>query len=165
VLLGKSMGLKVVALSRSRAKGDKLKELGAAAVFSPDDPGLRAKVAAIAPEKVDLAVDSVGGPWFAQVVATLGYAGKISVVGRSGGPVPEFNTGTLFFRRNRIGGVAVADYTAEMARAAWSEIVRRLAETGARPVVDQVFPFDQVVEAFGWLAQGPMGKVVVRVAG
>lgn len=166
VLLAKSMGLTVVALSRSSSKGDKLKELGADAVFSPEDAGLRAKVAAaIAPRKVDLAVDSVGGPLFEQVVAMLGYAGKISVVGRSGGPVPEFNTGTLFFRRNRIGGVAVGDYTAESAQTAWSEIVRRLAETGARPVIDAVFPFEQVVAAFGRLAQGPMGKVLVRVAG
>jgi hypothetical protein len=28
-----------------------------------------------------------------------------------------------------------------------------------------VFPFEQVGEAFGRLAQGPMGKVVVRIAG
>ena len=166
VLLAKSMGLTVVALSRSSAKGDKLKELGADAVFSPEDPDLRVKVAAaLAPRKVDLAVDSVGGALFPQVVAMLGYAGKISVVGRSGGPVPEFNTGTLFFRRNRIGGVAVGDYTAETAQVAWTAIVRRLAEAGARPVVDEVFPFEQVVRAFGRLAQGPMGKVVVRVAG
>jgi NADPH2:quinone reductase len=127
---------------------------------------LRAKVsAAIAPRKVDLAVDSVGGVLFAQVVALLGYGGKISVVGRSAGPVPEFNTGTLFFRRNRIGGVAVGDYTAESARAAWTAIVRRMAEAGARPIVDNVFPFDQVGAAFARLAQGPMGKVVVLVAG
>jgi len=127
---------------------------------------LRAKVsAAIAPKKVDLAVDNVGGALFAQVVALLGYAGKISVVGRSAGPVPEFNTGTLLFRRNRIGGVAVGDYTAESARTAWTEIVRRMAEAGAHPVVDSVFPFEQVGEAFGRLAQGPMGKVVVRIAG
>jgi NADPH2:quinone reductase len=166
VLLAKSMGLTVVALSRSAPKGDRLKELGADFVFSPADPALRAKVsAAIAPRKVDLAVDSVGGVLFAQVVALLGYGGKISVVGRSAGPVPEFNTGTLFFRRNRIGGVAVGDYTAESARAAWTAIVRRMAEAGARPIVDNVFPFDQVGAAFARLAQGPMGKVVVLVAG
>jgi NADPH2:quinone reductase len=166
VLLGKSMGLTVVALSRSGPKGDRLKELGADFVFSPEDPQLRAHVsAAIAPRKVDLAVDSVGGALFAQVVALLGYAGKISVVGRSGGTVPEFNTGTLFFRRNRIGGVSVGDYTAEAARTAWAEIVRRMAEAGARPIVDSVFPFEQVPAAFARLAQAPLGKVVVRVAG
>ena len=166
VLLGKSMGLTVVGLSRSAAKGEKLKELGADAVFAPDDRELRAKVmAAIAPKKIDIAVDMVGGALFAQVVAMLGYGGKISVVGRSGGAVPEFNTGTLFFRRNRIGGVAVADYTPESAQKVWKEIVQRMAESGKRPVVDRVFPFEEVKDAFERLAEGPMGKVVVRVGG
>ena len=166
VLLAKSMGLTVVGLSRSEAKGEKVKELGADAVFSPEDREMRAKVmAAISPKKVDLAVDNIGGALFSQVVAMLGYGGKISVVGRSGGSVPDFNTGTLFFRRNRIGGVAVHDYTAESAQKVWKEIVRRLAEAGKRPVVDRVFPFEEAIAAFGRLAEGPMGKVLVRVAG
>jgi NADPH2:quinone reductase len=166
VLLGKSMGLTVVGLSRSETKGAKLKELGADAVFSPEDPEMRKKViAAIAPKKVDIAVDSIGGALFSQVVAMLGYGGKISVVGRSAGPVPEFNTGTLFFKRNRIGGVAVHDYTPEAAQRVWKEIVRRLTEAGKRPVVDRVFPFEDVAGAFARLAEGPMGKVLVRVGG
>jgi NADPH2:quinone reductase len=165
-LLAKSMGLKVVGLSRNTAKGEKLKELGADFVFSPEDRELRNKVmAAIAPQKVDLAVDNIGGALFTQVVAMLGYAGKISLVGRSAGPVPEFNTGTLFFKRNRIGGVSVGDYSPEAAQVAWKEIVRRMAEIGARPVVDRIFPFEDARAAFARLAEGPMGKVVVKVAG
>jgi NADPH:quinone reductase len=166
VLLAKSMGLAVAALSRSVEKRARLKELGADFVFDPQDPNLRKSVqAAIAPRKVDLVVDSVGGPLFNQVVAMLGYGGRISVVGRSGGPVPEFNTASLFFRRNRIGGVAVADFTPESAQAAWKEIAGRLNALCQRPVVDGVFAFEDVKPAFARLAQGPMGKVVVRVAG
>jgi NADPH2:quinone reductase len=166
VLLAKSMGLTAVGLSRSAEKGARLKELGADFVFSPEDRNLRKAVAAaIAPKKVDLAVDTVAGPLFNEVVAMLGYGGRVSVVGRSGGAVPELNTATLFFRRNRIGGVSVGDYAPEAAQAAWSEIVRRLETAGKRPVVDRVFPFEEVKAAFARLAEGPMGKVVVRVAG
>jgi NADPH:quinone reductase len=93
----------------------------------------------------------------------LGYAGRISVVGRSGGTVPEFNTASLFFRRNRIGGVSVADYSAPQAKAAWNEIVARLDAQGKRPVVDGVFAFADVKAAFARLSQGPMGKVLVQV--
>jgi NADPH2:quinone reductase len=164
VLLGKSMGLVVVALSRSEEKGAKLKELGADFVFSPERKDLRKAIAsAIAPKKVDLAVDSVAGPLFNELVAMLGQRGRISVVGRSGGAVPEFNTAMLFFRRNRIGGVAVSDYSPESARAAWNEMVRRLDAMGKRSVVDRVFAFQDVTVAFARLAQGPMGKVLVRV--
>jgi NADPH2:quinone reductase len=166
VLLGKSMGLVVVGLSRSAKKGTKLKEMGADFVFNPEEPNLRKAVsAAIAPKKVDIVVDNVAGPAFNEIVALLGYGGRISVVGRSSGAVPEFNTATLFFRRNRIGGVAVSDYTPEAAQAAWKEIVGRVDTIGMRPVVDGVFPFEDVKPAFARLASGPMGKVLVRIAG
>lgn len=162
VLLGKSMGLTVVALSRSAEKGKRLKELGADFVFDPGSESLRKQVAtAIAPKKVDLAIDSVAGPLFNHVVALLGYGGRISVVGRSGGPVPEFNTATLFFRRNRIGGVAVGDYTPETAQVDFRAIVERLDSSGQRPVVDSVHPFTDVKKAFERLEQGPMGKVLI----
>ncbi len=164
VLLGKSMGLTVVALSRSREKGERLKQLGADFVFDPTAPGLRKSVqAALTPRGVDIVVDNVGGPLFNEVIGMLGYGGRISVVGRSGGPVPEFNTASLFFRRNRIGGVAVADYTLESAQETWQEIVSRLDSLGKRPVIDHVFDFEEVPAAFGRLAQGPMGKVLVKV--
>ena len=164
VLLGTSLKLTVVGLSRSTGKAARLKELGAHAVFDPAATDLRRSVsAAIAPRKVDLAIDNVGSELFNQVIAMLGYGGRVSVVGRSGGPVPSFNTATLLFRRNRIGGVAVGDYTPESAHAAWTEIVSRLQAIGARPVVDSIFAFSDVKAAFARLAEGPMGKVVVRV--
>ena len=166
VQLGKSMGLTVVALSRSAEKGAKLLALGADFVFNPADPKLRkAALDAIAPKKVDIVVDNVGGALFHQVLAMLGYGGRISVVGRSGGEVPSFNTAALFFKRNRIGGVAVSDFTAEQAQAAWKEITARLSAIGQKPVVDHVFAFEEVKQAFARLAEGPMGKVLVRVAG
>jgi len=164
VLLGKSMGLTVIALSRNPAKSQRLLTLGADHVFDPADLALRKKIqAATSPARVDLVVDSVGGGLFNQVLATLGQHGRISVVGRSGGPVPEFNTAMLFFRRNRIGGVSVGEYTPAEARTAWLEIVRRLNQIDRRPVVDAVFPFTDVKAAFARLAEGPMGKVLVSV--
>jgi NADPH:quinone reductase len=165
VQLGKSMGLTVVALSRSAEKRARLLELGADFAFDPADPKLRQNVsAAIAPKKVDLVVDSVGGALFNQVLGMLGYGGRISVVGRSGGAVPEFNTGMLFFRRNRIGGVAVSDYTPAQAQITWKEIVGRLDAAGQKPLVDSVHSFEEVKAAFARLNHGPLGKVLVRVA-
>jgi NADPH:quinone reductase len=164
VHLGKSIGLIVVALSRSEEKRSRLLQLGANFTFDPADENLRQAVsAAIAPKKVDLVVDNVGGSLFNQVVAMLGYGGKISVVGRSGGAVPEFNTATLFFRRNRIGGVAVSDCTPQQAQTAWAEIVSRLDAAGRKPVVDTIFPFEEVKSAFRRLDEGPLGKVLVRI--
>ena len=45
------------------------------------------------------------------------------------------------------------------------EIVSRLDAMGRLPVIDHIFPFDEVKPAFARLGHGPMGKVVIRVAG
>jgi NADPH2:quinone reductase len=165
VMLGRSMGMTVVALSRSPQKALRLRELGADHVFDPSAPDLKKQIqAALNGRRVDLVVDSVAGPLFNTVLNLLGYGGRISTVGRSGGVVPEFNTAALFFRRIRIGGVSVGDYTPEGAQAAWAEIVRRLNQSGQRPVIDSVFPFEDLKQAFRRLAEGPMGKVLVKVA-
>jgi NADPH2:quinone reductase len=165
VLLGKSMDLIIVALSRDAEKRTKLIALGADFVFDPEDRTLVKSIsAAISPKKVDLVIDCVGGSLFTQLIAVLGHAGRISIVGRSGGTVPEFNTATLLFRRIRMGGVSVRDYTAQSAQAAWEEIVGRLETVGHRPQIDSIVPFEEVKKGFARLAQGPMGKVLVRVA-
>lgn len=165
VMLGKTMGMTVVALSRSAEKAQRLRELGADHVFDPSSPELKQQVlGALGGKRVDLVVDNVAGPLFHSVLGLLGYGGRVSAVGRSGGTVPEFNTATLFFRRIRIGGVAVGDYTPEGAQAAWTEIVRRLREAGRRPVIDRVFGFEDLKQAFRRLAEGPMGKVLLRIA-
>ena len=114
--------------------------------------------------RVDLAIDNIGGPLFNQVLDTLGDQGKVSCVGRLAGPVPEFNTASLFFRRIRIGGVAVGAYTPAESRAQWSRILALLDETGARPLIDSVWEFDKLKDAFARLSAGPMGKVVLKVA-
>jgi NADPH2:quinone reductase len=97
------------------------------------------------------------------VLDTLGNWGKVSVVGRLAGPVPQFNTASLFFRRLRIGGVAVGSYTNAESRAAWNQILALLESTGARPLIDRVFTFDQLPAAFARLTEGPMGKVLLAV--
>lgn len=166
LLLGRSMDLTVVALSRNLSRSSDFRHLGADFVFNSEDPNLGSTIKeAIAPKAVDLAVDTVAGSLFEQIIRVLGHGGHVSSVGRSGGLVPEFNTATLFFRRIRIGGVAVADYPPSVAQAAWRQIVDRLGAMRKRPIVDKVYPFEAAREAFSRLAQGPLGKVVVRIAG
>jgi NADPH2:quinone reductase len=164
VLLGKSMKMIVLALSRSADKRARLKELGADFVFDPNDRQLATSIAAAAgTKKLDLMIDSVGGMLFPRLVPLLGYGGRVSVVGRSGGSVPEFNTATLLFRRIRIGGVSVGDYNLSEAQTIWMHIVARLDAIGRRPLIDSIGPFEKVHDGFGRLAAGPMGKVLVGV--
>jgi NADPH:quinone reductase len=164
VHLAHAMGCRVFALSRSSEKSRRLREQGAHMTFDPQDPQWRRSAkAAIAPRRVDLAIDNIGGTLLPEVIELLGDKGKVSLVGRLAGPVPEFNTATLFFRRIRMGGVALTAWNNAETRAAWSEVQSLLALTKARPLVDCVLPFTDLPKAFARLAEGPMGKVVVEV--
>ena len=164
VQLAVAMKCKVIALSRSPQKRERLRQLGAAVTFDPADPEWRkAAKAALAPRRVDLAIDNIGGKLLPEVIELLGDQGKVSVVGRLAGPVPSFNTATLFFRRIRLGGVAVGAWSAAESRTSWQVILALLRSTGARPLVDSALPFNELPKGFERLAQGPMGKVLLRV--
>lgn len=162
IQLARAMGHTVVALSRGTSKRDRLIQLGAASVLDPTAADWRKQLKA-AGRRVDLAIDNVGGPLFHELIETLADNGRLAVVGRLAGPVPSFNTASLIFRRIRVGGVSVGAYGSAEMRAAWEDVLRLLRKTGAKPLVDSVFPFDQLPQAFARLAEGPMGKVVLRV--
>jgi NADPH2:quinone reductase len=161
--LGSALGHTIVALSRSEEKRQHLLAIGATVALDPLDPHWRHQLKQqLHGERVNLAIDNIGGDLFSQVIDTLGSFGRVSVVGRLAGPVPEFNTSSLLFRRLRIGGVAVGTYTREESHAAWKAIVSLMGKIKAKPLVDHVFPFDQLHAAFERLEKGPMGKVLVK---
>lgn len=165
VQLARAMNHRVIGLSRQADKRQKILELGAEAAFDPSDPQWPRQVKAhLKDRRVDLAVDNVGGSLFAQMIETLGAHGKVSCVGRSAGVVPQFNTATLFFRQLRIGGIAVGAYTRPEAQNAWRQLTQLMNRVAARPLIDHVFAFDQLPQAFDRLAHSPMGKVLLRIS-
>jgi NADPH2:quinone reductase len=163
--LALAMGHTVIGLSRDPEKRAMLQSMGMALALDPANEKWRKTLGEfLGKRKVDLAIDSVGGTLFPQLIATLGDRGRVSVVGRLAGEVPQFNTATLFFRRVRIGGVAVGAYTNAESHHAWKAVLDLMNKTGARPFVDHVFPFEQLPAAFARLAHGPMGKVLIRIS-
>jgi len=164
VQLAAAMGHRVFALTRDPAKGERLKDQGAQAAFSPADRAwVRLVKEALQGGRVDLAIDNLGGELFNQVLEVLGDQAKISCVGRLVGPVPSFNTASLFFRRLRLGGVSVGAYSAAETQAAWAAVLGLLRKTQRSPLVDSAWDFERLPEAFARLAAGPLGKVVLKV--
>jgi NADPH:quinone reductase len=161
IQLAHAMGHRVLAMSRGTGKAAALRELGADLVLDANDRNWHKIVKDQYP--VDLAVDNIGGENFNRLINVMAMHGRISVVGRLAGPVPSFNTASLFFRRIRIGGVAVGTYSNAETRAAWQSLLQTLARTDAKPLVDHVFSFNEVPQAFARLAEGPIGKVLVRI--
>lgn len=164
IQLARALGHTVVALSRNPSKRKELQKLGAQFTLDPADPQWVKRLKSdLGSRRVDLAIDNIGGELLPQVIDTLADHGKVSLVGRLAGAVPQFNTATMFFRRLRLGGVAVGAYPPSEAAAAWREVVALLLRVDAKPVVDRVFDFEKLPEAFDRLAEGPLGKVLLKV--
>ena len=165
VQLATAMGHETVALTRSDAKAPALQSLGAKFILNSSSKGwAKSLKEQLGGRRVYLAVDNVGGDLFPEVIETLGMNGAVSVVGRLAGPVPEFNTATLFFRRLRIGGVAVGSWSPQQMPEQWRQVVSLLNRSDRRPIVDQIFPFADILKAFARLAEGPIGKVMIEIA-
>lgn len=162
VQLAKSLGARVVALSRSPGKRARLLELGADLAYDSNDPNLVKSVQdGLGGGRCDIVVECLAGPFLQKSVHLAGHRGRICVMGLLAGLTSELAIGTFMFKRVHIIGIAVGDYTPAEAQCAWAGIVAALAKTGQRPVVDRAFPLGEVQEAFKHLSAGPMGKVVV----
>ncbi len=162
VILAKALGARVVALSRSEEKRERLLELGADFVFDSDDPELVRRVQeALDGGRADVVVENLGGPFLQKAIHLTGFRGRVCVVGLLAGLKSELEIGTFLFKRIHIIGIAMGGQTPAQSREAWWRITELLERADKRPIVDSVFPFEQAPQAFGRLAEGPLGKVVI----
>jgi len=162
--LASALGHTVIALSRSEAKCAELRRQGATFTLPPDPATLKSAVKqCLGNRRVDLIIDNIGGELFTAMLDTLGENGRVSCVGRLAGPVPSFNTATLFFRRVQIRGIGVYSYKPAQSAAIWPKIVAALAVKNYHPLVDSVHEFEHLPAAFERLREGPMGKVLLKI--
>jgi NADPH:quinone reductase-like Zn-dependent oxidoreductase len=153
------LGAKVAVASRSREKGDRATALGAECVlFDEDHPLDQALWAWSEKRGVDVIFDSVGAPTLPRSVRALARGGRVVVIGATAGPKVEIDVRPLFWRQASIRGSTMA--TAKE----FDEVLQHLADGKLRPVVDQVFPFEQGPEALARMeAPDLFGKVVLRL--
>lgn len=166
VQLAVGLGANVVALTRSKEKGAKLRELGAKGVFAPDDPDLKKHVfEALGGRGADVVVETVGGPLLGTAVHLLAPHGRVGAIGVLAGVEATIPIPSLMFKRGSIQGILVSDVSPETAQTQWKEIsaVLKNGKSKDRPIVDSVFPLEKFSQAFERLAGSPFGKVVVQI--
>lgn len=119
---------------------------------------------------VDVILDTVGGPYWADNVACLAPLGRLVVLGLLGGPAAEVDLRALMTKRATVVGTVLRHRSA----AEKAELVRRFADRGLplledgrlRPVVDRVFAFEEAAEAHGRMEENRnLGKIVLTLEG
>jgi NADPH:quinone reductase-like Zn-dependent oxidoreductase len=145
--LGRAAGLRMWVTSRDEAKRARAVELGAAQAF---ETGARL------PERVDAVMETVGAATWEHSLKSLRQGGTVVVSGATGGHQASTDLRRVFFLQQRIVGSTMGT------REELERLVRMLAETGVRPVVDSVLPLEEAAEGLRRLASGDVfGKIVL----
>lgn len=155
VQLAKAWGAEEIqATTRSPAKVDLLRSLGADRVVLPGD----------SIGEYDVALDHLGGEFLAELISAAAPLARVIQIGRLAGGRTDLDLETLASRRIRLLGTTFRGRTAAELHALVAAI--RAADLGdepIRPVIDSVFGFDDAENAADRLAAGPTGKVVIEV--
>lgn len=148
IALGRAAGLKVFATTRDLSKAARAMELGAVEVF---ESGARL------PIRVDSVIDSVGASTWAHSLKSLRPGGRLVTCGATSGPNPGADLNRIFFLQLQVIGSTMGTRE-ELVR-----LIEMVTQTGIRPVIDRVTPFDGAPDAFSAVLSGStFGKVVLH---
>ena len=166
----KVLGAKVIGTSGSAEKLVRLKPLGL-------DVGLCTRGAdfydavmqATGGKGVNLVVNTVGGSVFAESVRCLSFQGRLAMVGYVDGQLKgEIDIEALHAKRLTLFGVSnkmrTAEQRAQFLPGFMADVMPAIAAGRIKPLVDRVFPFDQLAAAKALMdANQHVGKIALTI--
>ncbi len=163
--IGVSMGARVLGTVRSDAAADLVSGLGAEVVR--DEGFAEAVLELTGGAGVDVILELVGAPHFPGNLDALARKGRIVIVGVGAGQEISLPLLSLMVKRASIRGTVLRARPLEekgtVIRAFEKEVVPALASGRMRPLVDSIFPADDIASAFDRLeGSGKLGKVLIE---
>ncbi len=164
IQLAKRAGARVLATASSAARLDRLKDFGLDEGIDYSSEQVPDAVMRITGGKgVDLVVDSVGGATLAGSLASLGYRGRVSLVGNAGREPMRVDVSSLMGGNRSLSGVFLG---AEIMTDRVHDMIQRLIDEAARGelkvLVDRVFPLSEAAAAHAYIeSRQAVGRVVM----
>jgi NADPH:quinone reductase-like Zn-dependent oxidoreductase len=157
--IAKALGARVLVTSSSDAKLERARELGADAVVNHATGDVKAAVQeATEGRGIDVVIENVGEATWATSLQVAAPGGRITVCGATSGPNPPAALHRIWWKQLSILGSTMG--TAEDFAGAY-ELV---ASGRALPVVDSVFPLEEISAAHERLEAGEqLGKIVLTI--
>jgi NADPH2:quinone reductase len=164
IQLAKRAGARVLATASSDARLERLKPLGL-------DEGINYKAEDVAKavmrltdnKGVDLVVDSVGGPTLQGSINSLGYRGRVSMVGAAGREPQVVDVASLMGGNRSLTGVFLG---AEIMADRVHDNIQRLIDEAARGafevLIDRTFPLSEAAAAHAYIeSRQAVGRVLL----
>jgi putative PIG3 family NAD(P)H quinone oxidoreductase len=170
IQLCKSFGSPCFVTAGTAAKIDTCIELGAEEGSNRHEGSFLEKATEFSGgQGVDVILDPVGGSYLEDNLKLLGLNGRLVLIGLMGGTAAEINLGMLMMKRLRVIGSTLrarpveekAVVMGQLFESVWPKI-----ESGEiRPIVDTVFPIEEVEKAHELVeSDETIGKVVLSVS-
>jgi putative PIG3 family NAD(P)H quinone oxidoreductase len=157
-------------VTASPAKMERVRELGADFLINfHETPDFTEAVKEYTHKKgVDVILDHVGAKYLAPNMNSLGYKGRLVVIGVMSGIKAELNLALMMVKRQQIIGSVLRSRPVAEKGEIIAEFTRRalpkFADRSIIPVIEKVFTLDQVADAHRMMEEDMhFGKIVLRI--
>lgn len=173
IQLARASGAKVYGTSRTEAKLKQAEQFGLSGYVVPGD-SLDSFIAAArewtSGEGLDVILDLVGARYLEANLETLGLHGRLLLVGTTSGNKATLNFAAVMRKTATLIGTVLRSRSNEekatVTRLFAKHVVPLLASGTVRPVVDSVYPLEQIRDAHTKLeANETFGKIVIVTQG
>lgn len=152
-----AMGCQVYVSSGSEWKRERAMEMGAAGAFDYRDPEMIKKIQEQA-DGFDIIIDSAAGNAFAPLLKVCRPGARICFYGGTLGNITDLNPQMIFWKQLTIMGSTMGSDQD------FSQMLSFVTRHKIQPLVDRVFPLEQINEAFAYMQAGQQfGKVVISI--
>jgi NADPH:quinone reductase-like Zn-dependent oxidoreductase len=157
--IAKALGARVIVTSSSDAKLERARELGADVTVNHATEDVKTAVKeATGGRGADVVVEHVGEATWKTSLDIAAPGGRIAVCGATTGPNPPAGLHRIWWKQLSILGSTMG--TAED----FAAVYELIASGRARPVVDQVFPLEEIRAAHERMEAGEqLGKIVLSI--
>jgi NADPH:quinone reductase-like Zn-dependent oxidoreductase len=158
VMLATAAGIDAFVSSRSEAKLEFAKRLGAKLGVIAGKDAAKAVLKETNGDGVDAVIESVGEPTWGTSLRAVKQGGVVAVAGATGGPNPPADLARIFWRQITIAGSSMGTLVE------FSALLRFVEHARIVPVIDTEYPLDQYQKAFERLVSGDfLGNLALTI--
>jgi NADPH2:quinone reductase len=164
IQLAKQAGARVLATASSDDRLGRLKPLGLdEGINYKRDDVVQSVMKLTNGKGVDLVVDSVGGSTLQGSILSLGYRGRVSMVGNAGRETIKLDVGTMMGGNRSLSGVFLgAEIATDRAHNMIQQLIQDVADGKLKVLIDRTFKLSEAAAAHAYIeSRKAVGRVLL----